>query len=71
MMRPPRRTSKSIQASRSRAKPVFCTLGDTLCRVRVWTERQWEQLDPGRRPAAAVHRPGFGWFAPVPVRDLY
>jgi hypothetical protein len=49
---------------------LFCTLGDTLCRVRFFTEAEWEQLPPSRRPAEAVRRPGSGWLAPVPVADF-
>jgi hypothetical protein len=50
--------------------PTFCTLGDTLCRVRFFTEAEWAALAPGRRPAGAVHRPGSGYVAAVLVADL-
>jgi hypothetical protein len=47
-------------------EPVYCTLGETLCRVRVWTEEEWAALDPADRPTPAEHVPGLGWIVPVP-----
>jgi hypothetical protein len=41
--------------------PLLCVVGDTLCRVRVWTEAEWEQIVPADRPSPAVHVPGLGW----------
>ena len=49
-------------------EPIFCTHGETLCRVHIWTEAKWDALDPSKRPAAAEHIPGLGWVAPVPDR---
>lgn len=57
--------------AKAEPEPVYCTLGDTICRVRIWTEEQWEQLPPERRPAPAEHIPGLGWVAPVPDRGPF
>jgi hypothetical protein len=43
--------------------PLYCVVGDTLCRVRVWTEDEWSRLEPAARPSPAVHVPGLGWVA--------
>ena len=43
-------------------------VGETLWRVCIWTEPEWERLDPADRPAPAEHVPGLGWVAPVPDR---
>jgi hypothetical protein len=48
---------------------IYCLVGETLCRVLVWTEGVWEQLEPTARPAAARHAPGLGWVVAVPVAD--
>ena len=45
-----------------RPAPVECVVGETLCRVRVLTEAQWEALAPERRPATAEYFPGLGWL---------
>jgi hypothetical protein len=46
--------------------PSYCIVGETLCRVCVWTEEEWATLDPARRPATARHVPGLGWVGAVP-----
>lgn len=46
----------------------YCTMGETLCRLRYWTESQWAALPPEHRPAVVEHVPGRGWLAAVPVR---
>ena len=52
-------------------KPAYyCTLGDTLCRVHFWTEAEWNALPTNQKSAQAVHKPGSGWIAPVPVHGL-
>jgi hypothetical protein len=50
---------------RDTAEPVFCVIGDTLCRVRVWTEAEWERIDPSVRPSPHIHVPGLGWIGAV------
>src|SRR5438132_13226218 len=32
-------------------EPILCIVGETLCRVQVWTDEEWERLDPSKRPA--------------------
>jgi hypothetical protein len=46
------------------AKPAFieCIVGDTIRRVRIWTEKEWAAFDPAERPSPAEHFPGLGWI---------
>jgi hypothetical protein len=46
-----------------------CIVGETLCRVRILTEQQWDALPPNRRPRAAEHYPGLGWVVAIAGRD--
>jgi hypothetical protein len=46
-------------------EPIYCIIGNTLCQVRVWTEEEWEKLDPAERPSPAEHVPGLGWVGAV------
>lgn len=64
-MKTPKRSSPPLPGRR--IPPVYCTHGEVLCRVRIWTEAQWAELDEARRPAGAEHVPGVGWAAPVPA----
>jgi hypothetical protein len=57
MVHPNRTTRKS--------EPVLCIVGDTLCRVRVFSDAQWERIDPAKRPTTAEYFPGLGWVAAV------
>lgn len=50
--------------------PAFCTLGATLCRVRVWTDAEWDDLPPADRPTAHQRVPGLGWVGAVPEQGL-
>ena len=50
--------------------PDLCTHGGQLCRVRVLTEAQWQQLPAADRPALAEYVPGLGWVVGVPVESL-
>jgi hypothetical protein len=47
------------------AQPLYCVVGDTLCEVRVWSDAEWEQLDPAERPSRVVSVPGLGWVGAV------
>jgi hypothetical protein len=47
-------------------EPTYCIVGDTLCRVCVWTEDEWDRLDPAQRPSTFEHVPGLGWVGAVP-----
>jgi hypothetical protein len=48
--------------------PVIC--GSMLCRLRVWTEEEWADLQEAERPACFVHAPGLGWVGAVPLYSL-
>ena len=48
-----------------RPEPVRCIVGDTIRPVRIWTEEQWERMDPAERPSPADHVPGLGWVGVV------
>jgi hypothetical protein len=52
------------------SQPQFCTVGAMLCRLRVWSEPQWDALPAAERPATREHVPGLGWVAAVPVENL-
>jgi hypothetical protein len=43
-------------------------VGDTLCRVYVLSEAQWDALPEAQRPATAEHFPGLGWVVATPRR---
>ena len=60
------------QRTRTVAAPEapLCTVGATLCGLRVFTEAEWEALPERDRPAAREHVPGLGWVAAVPVQGL-
>jgi hypothetical protein len=45
---------------------AYCTHGETLCRIVIWTEQEWERLDPAERPEPSAFVPGLGWIAPIP-----
>lgn len=45
--------------------PVYCIVGETLCQVRVWSDEEWERLEPSERPTTAEHVPGLGWVGAV------
>ncbi len=48
--------------------PVIC--GSMLCRLRVWTEEEWADLQETERPTWFVHAPGLGWVDAVPLCSL-
>ncbi len=57
-------------AQPSSCEPVYCIVGETLCQVLVWTEEEWELLDPVERPGVVEHVPGLGWVGAVLPRGL-
>jgi hypothetical protein len=67
---PARRPSNAIDPGTRapRPAPVSCIVGETLRQVRIWTEKEWEQLDPARRPSPAAYLPGLGWIAGTRLR---
>ena len=46
--------------------PLQCTDGPTLCRVRVWSDAEWDALPPADRPRRAERVAGLGWVVAVP-----
>jgi len=67
MMAPDDQPPEHIADSREipRPEPVYCIIGDTVRGVRIWTEEEWERLEPAERPSPAEYAPGLGWVAPV------
>ena len=43
--------------------PIYCVIGDTICRVRVWSDAEWAAMAPAERPSPSVFVPGLGWVA--------
>jgi hypothetical protein len=44
--------------------------GSMHCRLRVWTEEEWANLQETQRPFIFVHAPGLGWVGAVPLHSL-
>jgi hypothetical protein len=67
MMAPPNRlaTLAPPPPESPRPGPVECIVGDTICRVRIWTEEEWGRLPAEERPSPAEHVPGVGWVGVV------
>ncbi len=65
MLPRPRRTW-----TRADVEPQLCTVGAVLCRVRVFTQAEWDALPESERPATREHVPGLGWVAAVPIQGL-
>jgi hypothetical protein len=38
--------------------------------IQVWSEREWVNTPPRRRPRDAEHVDGLGWVVGVPVQHL-
>ena len=51
----------------ARPRPEYCTVGDVLCEVRLWTQEQWDAASMDRRPMKAERVPGLGWVLAVPA----
>jgi hypothetical protein len=45
-----------------RPASIECIVGDTIRRVRIWTEQEWATIDPAERPSPAEYFPGLGWI---------
>ena len=43
-----------------RPEPVRCIVGETVREVRIWTEEEWERMDPAERSSLAEYVPGLG-----------
>jgi len=52
---------RSSTAPPGRPAAVQCVVGETLRRVRVLSETQWEAIPLERRPSPAEYFPGLGW----------
>jgi hypothetical protein len=61
--RPPEMTAPAVGA-------LLITSGPMLCRLRVWTDAEWESLPAAKRPAQHIHAPGLGWVSAVPIQGL-
>lgn len=48
---------------------VQCIVGETLCRVAVLSEAEWDRMGEGHRPATAVFVPGLGWVCALPIHS--
>ena len=59
-----------VDAPQSRPGPQYCTVGDMLCEVRVWTEARWDATPAGERPVKSARVPGLGWVVAVPAGHL-
>ena len=47
---------------------VQCIVGETIRRVRVWSEKEWARFDPAEKPSPAEYFPGLGWIGIEPAR---
>ena len=68
--RPPAAAPRRPAPRHAAPDPAFCVVGETLCRVRVYPEAEWDALPADRRPTPAEHFPGLGWVAAVPAARL-
>lgn len=41
---------------------IQCIVGDTIRKVRIWSEEEWAEIDPAERPTPAEYFPGLGWI---------
>jgi len=44
---------------------VVC--GPMLCRLHVWTDEEWAELEESKRPTFYVHAPGLGWVGAIAI----
>ena len=52
----------AVQSGRqSRPPPVDCIVGETVRRVQILSDAQWNAIPPGQRPSPAEYFPGLGW----------
>lgn len=47
-----------------------CVVGPMLCRLQLWSDREWGRLSPEERPWRSVKVEGLGWVGAVPVACL-
>jgi hypothetical protein len=56
------------QTSDKRMGYVIC--GSTFCRIAVWTEQEWLELEESEKPSHCVHVHGLGWVGAVPLHGV-
>lgn len=52
------------------SRPIYVMVGAALCRLEIWSEREWADLPDECRPRAAEHVPDLGWVGVVPVESM-
>jgi hypothetical protein len=52
------------------APTPHCTDGPVLCEIRVFSDAEWEALEPEERPKRAEYYEGLGWVVAIPVEHL-
>ena len=67
---PDHHRSPEVTTSATESKPMLITVGPMLCRLRIWTEREWEMLPIAERPVHHTHAPGLGWIGAVPIASM-
>jgi hypothetical protein len=58
------------QATDHVSVPLYCTVGPSLCRVRVLTDDQWNALPEDHKPLKAESVPGLGWVVAFPEQNF-
>jgi hypothetical protein len=61
---------RSPEATSPDADPLLITSGPMLCRLRVWSDEEWDALPVPRRPAQHARVAGLGWIGAVPIAWL-
>jgi hypothetical protein len=56
-----------VARSATESNTMLITAGPMLCRLRIWTDKEWESLPVARRPEHHTHAPGLGWIGAVPI----
>ena len=49
--------------------PLFIIADGILCRLRVWSEAEWDVLPDDRRPLKFLHVRGLGWVGAEPIAE--
>jgi hypothetical protein len=57
-----RRVSMTL-GDHSKPASIECIVGNTIRRVRIWTEEEWAEVDPVERPSCAERFLGHAWIA--------
>jgi hypothetical protein len=62
-----RRTTYRVDQAASPGDSEECVVGPMLCRLLLWSDRDWGRLRPEQRPWKSVRIEGLGWVGAVPV----